>query len=183
MSQNDTANLQAILAEVFAFSPEDIAANRMGQLSAAQRERIPAKHQANARFAWVAFAIIFGLGLLGFSAEMLRTGNLGAKSLLTYFGLVALFGSIVWAFILYYRHQMKRTLREGNVYSVRGQIQIIAERGEKLTHWYFCVGNQRFPIDRSNHRILLQQCGVAGRKAIVYFSAPWHDLLSVVLQG
>ena len=183
MTQNETANLQALLAEIFAFSPADIAANRMGKLSAAQRERMAAKHHANARFAWVAFAIIFGLGLLGFSAEMLRTGNLGVKSLLMYLGLVALFGSIVWAFILYYRHQMKRTLREGNVYSVSGEIQIVGERIEKLTHWYFCVDNQRFEIDRSDHRILLQQCGVAGREAIAYFSAPWHDLLSVVLQG
>ncbi len=183
MLPNETANLQAILAEVFAFSPEDVAANRMGKLSATQRERMAAKHHANSRFAWVAFAIIFGLGLLGFSAEMMRTGNLGAKSLLMYSGLAALFGLIVWGFILYYRRQLKRTLREGNVYAVRGEIQIIMERGEKLMHWYFCVGNQRFEIDRSDHRILLQQCGVAGREAIVYFSAPWHGLLSVVLQG
>ena len=183
MSQNETANLQTILAEIFAFSSEDIAANRMGKLSAAQRERMAAKHYANSRSAWMAFAIIFGLGLLGFSAEMMRTGNLGVQSLLTYLGLAALFGLIVWGFIFYYRRQLKRTLREGAVHSVRGEIQIVMERGEKLMHWYFCVGNQRFEIDRADHRILLQQCGVAGRESIVYFSAPWHGLLSVVLQG
>ncbi len=183
MTQNEMSNLQAILAKVFEFSPTDIADNRRGKLSAAQRERITAKHYANSRFAWVAFAIIFWLGLLGFSAEMMRTGNMGVKSLLMYFGATAFFGLIVWAFILHYRHQMKRTLREGNVHSVRGKIQIIGERGEKLTHWYFCVGNQRFEIDRSDHRILLQQSGVAGREAIMYFSAPWHGLLSVVLRA
>ncbi|MEL7494018.1 MAG: hypothetical protein AAGJ95_08655 [Cyanobacteria bacterium J06554_11] len=99
MAQNEMSNLQAVLAEVFEFSQADIAANRKGQLSAAQRERITHKHYANSRFAWELFFIIFGLGLLGFSAEMIRTGNMGMKSLLTYFGVTAFFGLIVWAFI------------------------------------------------------------------------------------
>ncbi|NEX19528.1 hypothetical protein G3480_04235 [Thiorhodococcus mannitoliphagus] len=183
MTQDERPDQQAILAEVFEFSPADIEANRMGKISAAQKARITGKHYANSRFAWIAFAIIFGLGLLGFSAEMIRTENMGVKSLLIYSGFTAFFALIVWAFILYYRHQMNRTLRERKVQSVTGKIRIIGERGEKLTHWYFCVGNLRFHIERSDHRILLQESGVEGWAARVYFSAPWHGLLSVVLQA
>jgi hypothetical protein len=177
------SNLQAALAEVFEFSPADIAANRQGRLSAAQRERITSKHYADSRLAWVVFAIIFGLGLIGFSAEMIRTENMGAKSLLIYFGVTAFFGSIVWTFILYYRHQLKRTLREGNAQPVKGKIQLTTERSERLLQRYFWVGNQRFRIDRYDHFVLLQQSGVAGREAILYVSAPWRGPLSVVVQA
>ena len=183
MTQNEITDLQAMLAEIFEFLPEDIAANRTGKLSIAQRERITSKHYANSRLAWGAFTIIFGLGLLGFSAEMIRIGNMGVKALLMYFGVTAFFGLVVWAFILYYRDQMKRTLEEGRAEFVQGKIRIIGERGEKLMHWYFCIGNQRFEIDRYDHRVLLQESGVVGREAGVYFSTPWHGLLSVVLQA
>ena len=183
MIQNERSNLQAILAEVFEFSPADIAANRTGEISTAQKARITSTHYANSRVAWELFFIIFGLGLLGFSAEMIRTGNMGVKSLLTYFGVTAFFGLIVWAFILYYRHQMKRTLWEGSAQLVEGKIQLITERGEKMQSRYFCVGNHRFRIDEYKHFIVLQQSGVAGRRAIMYVSSPWHDLLSVVLQA
>jgi hypothetical protein len=183
MAQNEMSNLQAILTKVFVFSPADIAANRTGRISAAQKARITSKHYANSRFAWVAFAIIFGLGLIGGSADMIRTGNMGVKFLLMYFGVTAFFGLIVWAFILYYRHQMKCTLREGSVQSVKGKIQLITERAERTTLRYFCVGNHRFKIDRYDHFVLLQQSDVAGLEARVYFSAPWQELLSVVLQA
>jgi hypothetical protein len=183
MTQNEMSNLQAILAEVFEFSPADIAANRMGEISAAQRERITNKHYANCRVAWEVFVIIFGLGLLGFSAEMIRTGNMGMRSLLTYFGVTAFFGLIVWAFILYYRYQLKRTLREGSARPVEGKIQLITERSERMQSRYFCVGNHRFRLDQYKHFVTLQQSGVAGRKAIMYVASPWHGLLSVVLQA
>ena len=183
MAQNEMSHLQAVLAEVFEFSQADIAANRKGQLSAAQRERITNKHYANSRFAWELFFIIFGLGLLGFSAEMIRTGNMGMKSLLTYFGVTAFFGLIVWAFILYYRHQMKRTLRQGSAQPVEGKIQLVTERGERMQSRYFCIGNHRFRIDRYKHFVALQQSGVAGRKATMYVSSPWHSLLCVILQA
>lgn len=183
MNHDELSKLQALLAEVFEFSPTDIAANRTGKISRAQRARMARKHYANSRLAWVSFAIIFGLGLLGASAEMIRLGHFGANFLQVYFGVTALFGLIVWAFVLHSRHRMRRTLREGNVRSARGSIQIIGVRVEKLTHWYFCVGNHRFEIDRSDHRILLQQSGVAGREGTVHFSVPWKDLLSVVLSA
>jgi hypothetical protein len=183
MAQNEISNQQAILAEVFGFSPEDIAANRTGKISPAQRARITSKHYANSRFAWVVFAAVFGLGLLGFSAEMIRTENMGVKTLLLYLGVTACFGLIVWVFILYHRHRMKRTLRKGKVQSVKGTIRITGEQREKLTHWYVCVGDHRFEIDRSDHRILLQQSGVGGREAWAYFSVPWRGLLSIVVQA
>ena len=184
MTQNEISNLQAILAEVFEFSPADIAANRRGEISAAQKARITSNHYANTRIIWELFTIIFGLGLLGFSAEMIRTGNMGVKSLLTYFGVTAFFGLIVWAFISYYRYQIKRTLRAGSAQPVEGKIRLITERREKTQSRYFCVGNHRFSIDRYKHFIALQQSGIAGRKAIMYVSSPWHGLLlSVVLQG
>ena len=183
MIQNERSNLQAILAEVFEFSPADIAANRTGEISAAQKARITKTQYANSRAAWELFFIIFGLGLLGFSAEMIRTENMGVKSLLTYFGVTAFFGLIVWAFILYYQHQMKRTLREGSAQLVEGTIQLITERGEKTQIRYFCICNHRFRIDEYKHFVALQQSGVAGQKAIAYVSSPWHDLLSVVLQA
>ena len=183
MTQQTTTDLQALLAEVFEFSTVDIEANRAGEFSAAQRERMTAKHHANSRFAWVAFAIIFGLALPGFSAEMNRTGKLGVNTMMAFLGLTTFFGVIVWGGIRYYRHQLRRTLREGTVHSARGNIRIVGERGEKLTHWFFCVGNQRFPIERSDHRIRLQQSGVAGRSATVYYAAPWRGLLCVVLDA
>ena len=96
MTQQTTTDLQALLAEVFEFSTVDIEANRAGEFSAAQRERMTAKHHANSRFAWVAFAIIFGLALLGFSAEMNRTGKLGVNTMMAFLGLTTFFGVIVW---------------------------------------------------------------------------------------
>ncbi len=183
MTQQTTTDLQALLAEVFEFSTADIEANRAGEFSAAQRERMTAKHDANSRFAWVAFAIIFGLALLGFSAEMNRTGKLGGNAMLTFFGLTTFFGVIVWGSIRYYRHQLRRTLREGTVHSVRGSIQIVGERAEKSWDWFFYVGDQRFPIERADHRIRLQQSGIAGRSATVYYAAPWRGLLCVVLDA
>jgi hypothetical protein len=182
MAQHDISHLQALLAEVFEFSPADIAANRRGEISAAQKARITSSHDASRRVAWEIFTIIFGLGLLGFSAEMIRTGNMGVKSLLTYFGVTAFFGLIVRAFILYYRHQIKQTLREGTAQPVEGNIQLITERGERMQSRYFCVGTHRFRIDNYQHFAVLQQSGVAGHKAVMYVSSPWHGLLSVVLQ-
>jgi hypothetical protein len=183
MVQNDISHLQAVLAAVFEFSSADIAANRRGEISAAQKARIARSHHAHRRVAWEIFAIIFGLGLLGFSAEMIRTGNMGVKALLTYFAVTAFFGLIVQAFIFYYRHQMKRTLREGSAQLVEGSIQLITERGERMQSRYFCVGNHRFRLDNYRHFAALQQSGVAGRNAIIYVAFPWHELLSVVLQG
>lgn len=181
MTQNDIANRQAILAEVFEFSPADIEANCKGKLSAAQRKRIIRKHDSNRRLAWIGFTIIFGVGLLGFSAEMIRLETMNARSLLTYLGVTAFFGLIVWAFILRYRGQIKRTLREENVQPVEGTILLVTKREEKMMSRYFCIGHHRFRIDEYKHFALLQQSGIAGQKAIVYVSTPWSSVLSVVL--
>ncbi|MEM7737783.1 MAG: hypothetical protein AAF267_18550, partial [Deinococcota bacterium] len=182
MNQNETSDPQAVLAEVFEFSAADIAANSRGNLSAAQKARMTRKHHADARAARSIFVIIFGLGLLGFSAEMIRIGNMGVRSVLTYFLVMAFFGFIAWGFILHNRHQLSCTLREGNAQPVKGEIQLITKRSERAQVRYFCVGSHRFRIDGYLHFVLLQNSGVAGREAIVYVSAPWYSVLSVVLQ-
>lgn len=183
MTRDDMSHRQAVLAEIFEFSPTDIAANRIGKMSTAQKSRIAHAHYANTQTAWIVFAIIFGLGLLGFSAEMIRTGNMGAQSLLTYFGVTAFFGFVVGAVILYYRHQTKRTLRQGSVQPVEGKIQLTTERSERLLVRYFGIGRHRFRIDQYQHFVMLQQSGVAGQNAIMYVSAPLPSVLSVVLQA
>lgn len=183
MNQNERSDRQAILAEIFEFSPADIAANRRGEISVAQKERIASTHYADSRAAWELFFLIFGLGLLGFSADMIRTGNMGVRSLLTYFGVTAFFALIVWAFIRYNRHKMTRTFWEGSVQVVEGEIQLITERSEKIQHRYFCIGHHRFRIDEYKKFVALQKSGVVGQRAIMYVSYPWHSLLSVVLQA
>jgi hypothetical protein len=80
MNQNETFDPQAILAEVFEFSPADIAANRKGNLSAAQKARMTRKHHADARAARNIFVIVFVMGFLGFSVEMIRIGNMSVRS-------------------------------------------------------------------------------------------------------
>lgn len=182
MTQNETARLQAILAEVFEFSSADIKANRQGMLTGAQRERITRKHYVNSRTAWTIFAIIFGLGFLGFSAAMIQSGDMGTQAVLMYLGVTVFFGLIVEGYILFYRYQLKRTLRDGNVKAVQGKIRLIRERAEKTTNWYFGVDKYRFRIEQYQHRVLLQESGVVGREAIMYVSTPWRGLMSVVLQ-
>ena len=173
---------QALLAAVFDFSSSDIAANRAGSFSQEQKQRMLSTHHRNSRFAWIAFGLIFGLGLVGFSAETIRNDEMGAESLLAYFALTAFFGGVVWMGILYFRRQMKRTLGKGKVKSVQGTIQVVGMRIEKLTHWYFCVGNRKFRIDRSDHRVRLQQSDLVGRDALVFYSSPWKGVLSVVVE-
>ena len=183
MAANDIAHLQAVLARVFEFSPADLAANRMGLMSDAQKARITQTHDANCRMAWVIFALIFGLGFLGFSAEMIRTGNMGGQSLLMYFGVTGFFGLMVGACVFYHRQQLQQTLRQGNVQPVVGQIRLTTERSEGTQSRYFCVDGHKFRIDKYTHFAALQKSGIAGREAVMYISSPWRSLLSVVLQA
>ncbi|WP_204137677.1 hypothetical protein [Halomicronema sp. CCY15110] len=183
MAANDIAHLQAVLARVFEFSPADLAANRMGMISDAQKARMTHTYDANCRMAWVIFALIFGLGFLGFSADMIRNENLGVDTVLIYFGVTACWGLIVWAFILYHGHQLQRTLRQGNVQPVAGQIQLWTERSEGMRSRYFCVGGYKFRMDNYTDFSALQKSGIAGRAAILYVSYPNRSLLSVLLQA
>ena len=183
MAQDDIANLQAVLARVFEFSPADLAANRMGMMSDAQKTRITQAHSANCRTAWQIFALIFGLGLLGFTAAMIRSGYPIVESLLIYCGFTAFWGLMVWAFMIYQRQQIQRTLRQGDVQPVAGQIRLTTERSGRVQHRYFCIGMHKFRIDNYAHFATLQQSGIAGREAIMYVSSPWRSLLSVLLQA
>ncbi|MFG0287413.1 MAG: hypothetical protein ACF8CQ_04525 [Rhodopirellula sp. JB044] len=172
---------RAVLETVFGFSQSDLVANQSGELSAAQKERVSSKHYANSRFAWVAFSIIFAFGFLGFCADMLRTGAFGMKPLLAYAGVTGLFGLILWGFILHHRNQMKRTLRDGRTYPVKGRIQLFTMRNEKLLHRYICIDDHRFQIERYDYFELLQQAGFTGQEAIMYVSTPRKAVQSVEL--
>lgn len=183
MAPNDIDDRQAVLARVFEFSPTDITANCMGLISDAQKARMTHTHDANCRTAWVIFALIFGLGFLGFSADMMRSGNLGVESLLMYFWFTASFGLMVWAFILYYRHQLQRTLRQGSVQPVVGQIRLLTERSEGTQSRYFCVGSHKFRIGNYTDWATLQKSGLAGREVTLYVSYPKRSVLSVLLQA
>lgn len=183
MAPNDIDDLQAVLARIFEFSPADITANRLGMISDAQKARITQTHDVNCRMAWEIFALVFGLGFLGFSADMIRTGNLGVESLLIYFWLTAFFGLIVWACILYHQHQLQQTLRQGSVQPVVGHIRLLTERSERMQSRYFCVGSHKFRIDHYADFATLQKSGIAGREAMLYISSPKRSLLSVALQA
>ena len=176
-------DLQALLADVFEFSEQDIAANQSGRMTPDQWERMVTKHYANIRLAWVALAVIFGIGFIGFFAEMVRLGTMDAFAVQVFLGMAVLFCTITGLGIMYFRRQLKWTLANNDVQTVSGTIAIIAVRVEKLITWYFCVGHVRFRIEQGRHRIQLQQSGIEGRQATAYYSAPWHDLLSVRLTG
>ncbi|QEG02619.1 hypothetical protein Mal15_67400 [Stieleria maiorica] len=180
--EDDLSKGQTALATVFGFSQADLAANQSGELSVAQKERISRTHDANSRFAWVAFSIVFGVAFLGFGADMIRTGNFGTKSLSAYVGVTVFFGLILCGFTLHYRHQMKRTLRDGRTYPVKGKIQLFTMRKEKLMHRYFCIDDHRFQIERYDHFELLKQSGLAGQEAIMYVSTPRKAVQSVELK-
>ena len=179
---DELSKKQAVLATVFHFSQADLEANRSGELSAAQKERITSTHFANSRFAWVAFSIVFGIGFLGFSADMLRTGTFGTQSLTAYVGATVFFALILWGFTLHHRFQMKRTLLDGKAYPVTGKIQLFTMRSEKLLHRYFCVDDHRFQVERYDHFKLLQESGLAGQEAILYVSTPRKAVQSVELK-
>ncbi|EMI56155.1 hypothetical protein [Rhodopirellula sallentina] len=179
---DDLSKRQAVLETVFGFSQSDLVANQSGELSAAQKKRVSSKHYANSRFAWVAFTVIFGVGFLGFCADMLRTGTFGIHSLSVYVGVTVFFGLILWGFILYYRNQMKRTLWDGKIFPVKGRIQLFTMRHEKLLHRYFGVDDHRFQIERYDYFELLRQSGLAGQEAIMYVSTPRKAIQSVELK-
>lgn len=174
-------NLQALLAKTFEFSEQDIAANQSGRMTPNQWERMVTKHYANTRLAWVALAVIFGIGFIGFFAEMVRLGTLDAFAMQVFLGMAVLFCAITGLGVVYYRRQLKRTLIKNDVQTVSGAIAIIAVRVEKLITWYFCVGQVRFRIEKARHRIQLQQSGIEGRQATAYYSTPWVEVLSVQL--
>ncbi|QDV40590.1 hypothetical protein Enr13x_03960 [Stieleria neptunia] len=181
-ADDDLSKRQAVLATVFGFSQADLAANQSGELSAAQKERVSTKHYANSRFAWVAFSIVFGVAFLGFCADRLRTGTFGTQSLSAYVGVTVFFGLILWGFILHHRHQMKRTLRDGKTFPVKGKIQLFTVRKERSMHRYFCIDDHRFQIERYDLFVLLQQSGLAGQEATLYVSAPRKEVQSVELK-
>ncbi len=171
-----------MLCEVFGFSTEDLHENRAGRMSDAQKWRILQTHERNSRFAWGAFAVILGVGFLGFSADMIRSGQMGSRALFAYAGFTAIIGAVVWAYVRFYRGRMRLTLVTGRMHSVSGPLRIVAERREKLLHWTLRVGDQQFALERADHRIRLQNSGILGRHVTVYYSMPWHGLLSVEVQ-
>lgn len=181
MAKDDTSDLQGILMKVLDFSDADVAANRQGRLSKAQQQRMRDKHHSNARVARVIFSIVFGLGLCGFSAEMIRVGTFGVRSLSLFVGVMVFLGLVVWGFIRYDRCKLRRTLRDGGVQRVEGEIWVLAEWYEKTMVRYLCVGRHRFRIERYIDFASIRESGIEGRKAVAFVSTPWRSLLSVEL--
>lgn len=172
---------QNALARTFTFTPEDLAANRRGTISKNQEKRMGDKQSSNVRMAWTGFALFFGIGLLGFSAEIIRNDEMGIDALLWYFLVVILVGSIVLAVIYYHRWRLKRTLSHGKAEQVNGRIFLTKERGEKTYNYYFQVSDKRFDIDKIKQFDCLIRAGVAGRDATLYISSPWESILSIEL--
>ncbi|WP_146438452.1 hypothetical protein [Crateriforma conspicua] len=181
MAEDAGSKGQAALETVFGFSQDDLAVNRSGELSATQKDQIARAHYANSRFAWIAFLIVFGVAFFGFCADMLRRDTFGVRALAAYAGVTMLFALILWGFILYHRNQMKRTLRDGRTFPVKGKIQLYTKRSEKLMHRYFCIGDHPFQVERYDHFVLLQESGLAGQEAIMYVSTPRKAVQSVDL--
>ncbi|MCC9600973.1 hypothetical protein LOC67_10375 [Stieleria sp. JC731] len=125
---------------------------------------------------------MLGVGFFGFCADMLRTGMFGIKTLSIYVGVTVFFSLILWGFTIHYRYQMKRTLLDGKTFAVKGKIQLITRRNEKLLHRYFCIDGHQFQVERYDHFKLLQEAGLAGQEAIVYISTPRKAVQSVELK-
>jgi uncharacterized membrane protein YcjF (UPF0283 family) len=135
MNVCEISELQALLEKVFDFSIEDVRANRNAKMSEAQKALISQKHYANSRFAWIAFSIIFGLGLIGGSIDIIRSEKDWVEFLQIYLGVTIFFAVVVLGFISYYRRQISMMMREGGVLEVKGKIEIVGVRGEKLMNW------------------------------------------------
>ena len=173
---------QSTLADTLGFSQEDLESNRSGGLSADQRDRIIAKNNKNSRFAWIATALLLGIGLFGMSVEVIRSGDADGQALAVYAGVNVAIIAVVRATIGRVRMKMRRALEADVVGVVEGKIRVITVRGEKLMIRYFCVGAHRFQVQRHRDYITLKNLGVDGHEATAFVLTGRHELLSVELR-
>ena len=180
-TQPPSSQLQNCLEEIFDFTEQDLAANRQGSISERQIGRMTAKHYDHCRFAWWTYWAILGVGFLGFLAAMYRDGTLGINSVSYYAFMMGIVAGFLWIAILYYRFQLRKTLKQPVANKLSGPIRLQTKRGEKLHQRYFCIGQQQFRIDYYSDYVRLLQLQKANCNGTVYYSLPWHDLLSVEL--
>jgi hypothetical protein len=172
---------QAALASVFEFSVEDLSSNQLGRISAEQKTRMQQNNTSNNRFAWGAFATIFGIGFLGFSAAIIQNDEMGIDALPWYFVAVGFFALILWANILFHQYRLKRTHEKGIARAVSGTISLYSKRVERTTNYYFAINGQRFQIEQFKQFDAMKKEELAGQEATMYISSPWKSILSVEL--
>lgn len=179
MKKKKTNPVEDVVCQVFEFTDADIAANRNGEMSEAQKQRMERKHHEDTRMAWMGLLVFSAIGLIGSSAAALHEGI----PLLEMWGgltiTIVFIGAILAIIITYNRVQMYRTIRDGALQKVRGRVQLIRE-GHKPTSYYFCVGSQRFSILQRDY-FLLNQADVVNHAVIVYYTTRWRTILSIDL--
>lgn len=181
--ENSREVAQVKLANVFAFTEDDLQLNRQGRISDRQVDAMQVKHRGNCRFALSLFVIIMGLGFLGFCGAMIQAGSMSWESVGYFVTATGIIASFIAIFFVYYRVQLNRTVAAGIAYRTEGPIRILMERGEKTFVRYFCVGQQKVRIEKHQDYLWLKNSGLNGCEAVLYYSHPWFDLLSVELTG
>ena len=179
MEKKQDSSVKDVLCEVFEFTEADITANRNGELSEAQKQRMERKHYDDSRMVWIGLLIFAVIGFFGSSAAAV---NEGIPLLHMWGGLsisMIFIGAFLWLILIYNRAQMYRTIRDGALHEVRGRIHLIRE-GYKPTSYYFCVDSQRFTIFERDH-FLLNQAEVANHEVVVYYTTRWRTVLSIDL--
>ncbi len=181
MTHSETESLQTLLAQVFEFSEDDLRSNRTGRRSAAQDARITRQLRGTVRFVWIAFGLIFVVGLVAFMLDRMRADHLTLDAILTFLALTVFLALVVGFFLWRHVKRVQIALKAGKVCTVKGEIRLESEHSERLRHWYICVADQCFPLERGDHRMQLQQSGVCGQPACLYYLMPSHQLLSLEL--
>ena len=177
MKKKKNDSVKDALCQVFEFTDADIAANRNGELSDAQKQRMERKHHDDSRMTWIGLLIFAVIGFFGSTAAAV---NEGIPLLQMWGGLtitIVCIGAVLLIVLMYNRAQMYHTIRDGALHKVRGRIQLIRE-GHKPTSYYFCVGSQRFTIFERDH-FLLNQAEVTNYEVVVYYTTRWRTILSI----
>jgi len=177
MKKKKNDSVKDVLCQVFDFTDADIAANRNGELSDAQKQQMERKHYDDSRMAWIGLLIFAVIGFFGSSAAAV---NEGIPLLQMWGGLtitIVFIGAFLWLILMYNRAQMYRTIRDGALQKVRGRIRLVRE-GHKPASYYFCVGSQRFTIFQHDY-FVLNQAEVTNHEVVVYYTTRWRTILSI----
>jgi hypothetical protein len=74
MKKKKNDSVKDVLCQVFEFTEADIAANRDGELSEAQKQRMERKHLDDSRMAWIGLLIFAVIGFFGSTAAAVNEG-------------------------------------------------------------------------------------------------------------
>jgi hypothetical protein len=155
------AALLAALAQALRFSAEDLALNRQGRISEAQRRRL---------IGWTAFLIVFGL-VLCVAAPAILIVMFSSWQATCPVLICVLIGGVV----LYGAHLSRRDMASGAVAVLRGPVQRTKwSDGEGGTSYYYAIGTMRFSVRRAAFDAL-----IPGLPYAVYYSPRSHKLLSI----